>query len=119
VFEQVVIQASDREASERFYATVLGALSDELTERDEDSAEWSDFRVTQADSPAEATRGLHIGFIAASRDEVDAFWRAAPTSRSPPAPACGSSPTSRASSASPTATARSRSSRARRPRTST
>jgi len=76
VFEQVVIKASDREASERFYATVLGALSDELTERDEDVAEWSDFCVAQADDPAGVTRGLHIGFSAASRNEVDAFWRA-------------------------------------------
>ncbi len=76
MFEQVVIQASDREASERFYATVLGALSDELTERSEDAAEWSDFRVRQADGPTEVTRGLHLGFIAASRAEVDAFWRA-------------------------------------------
>jgi catechol 2,3-dioxygenase-like lactoylglutathione lyase family enzyme len=64
VFRRVTLHASDREASERFYETVLPALD----------AEPTDFAVAQADG--QVTRGLHIGFAAPSRAAVDEFWRA-------------------------------------------
>ena len=62
MFERVTVHASDREASQRFYDLVLGTLAVEPT----------DFLVTSGPP----TRGLHIGFVAQSREEVDDFWRA-------------------------------------------
>jgi catechol 2,3-dioxygenase-like lactoylglutathione lyase family enzyme len=76
VFEQVVIRASDREASERFYETVLATLGLTVTSRDEDRVEWQDFCVAPADDAERPTRRLHIGFIAPSRAAVDTFWNA-------------------------------------------
>jgi catechol 2,3-dioxygenase-like lactoylglutathione lyase family enzyme len=76
VFEQVVIGASDRQASERFYEPLLDLLGLAPTKRGEDRTEWRDFCVVQADGAERATRRLHIGFIAPSRAAVDAFWRA-------------------------------------------
>jgi catechol 2,3-dioxygenase-like lactoylglutathione lyase family enzyme len=65
VFERVTIRASDREASERFYDTVLPTLS----------VEGTDFAVVQAGGDIPVTRRLHIGFVAASHAEVEGFWR--------------------------------------------
>ena len=76
MFDHVTIRASDREASERFYETVLGALGIEKTHADEHYAEWDDFSLSAADEETPVTRGLHIGFVAPSRDEVEEFWRA-------------------------------------------
>ena len=72
MFDHVGIRVSDREASERFYATVLEVLG--LTpERDEDYTEWGDFAIGDDGPP---TRRLHVAFFAPSHDLVDAFWRA-------------------------------------------
>ncbi len=68
------IRASDRDASERFYRTVLSVLGFEPS--DEGGVGWSDFGLSPADEEHPATRGLHIGFAAPSREHVDAFWRA-------------------------------------------
>jgi catechol 2,3-dioxygenase-like lactoylglutathione lyase family enzyme len=75
VFDHVTIRASDREASERFYETVLGVLGIEKTHTDEHFAEWDDFSVSPANDEKPATHGLHIGFVTPSRDHVDEFWR--------------------------------------------
>jgi catechol 2,3-dioxygenase-like lactoylglutathione lyase family enzyme len=66
VFDHVTIRASDRQASESFYDTVLSVIG----------SEWNDFSVLEADAETPVTRGLHIGFGAPSRDLVDAFWQA-------------------------------------------
>jgi catechol 2,3-dioxygenase-like lactoylglutathione lyase family enzyme len=66
VFARLTIHASDRDASQRFYETVLATLG---------IGSWSDFAVEQAEGER-VTRGLHIGFAARSRAEVDEFWRA-------------------------------------------
>jgi catechol 2,3-dioxygenase-like lactoylglutathione lyase family enzyme len=76
VFDHVTIRATDREASERFYETVLRALGREPTYRGEDLVEWDDFSVAQADADHPPTRGLHLGFAAPSREHVDAFHAA-------------------------------------------
>jgi catechol 2,3-dioxygenase-like lactoylglutathione lyase family enzyme len=76
VFDHVTIRVSDREASERFYATVLGTLGIEQTHRDEHYAEWDDFSLSQAEGDKSVTRRLHIGFVAPSRAHVEEFWRA-------------------------------------------
>jgi catechol 2,3-dioxygenase-like lactoylglutathione lyase family enzyme len=65
VFHRITLRASDREASLRFYETVLATLGIE---------DWPDFAIEQADG--EVTRGVHLGFGAPSRVEVDEFWRA-------------------------------------------
>jgi predicted lactoylglutathione lyase len=66
VFARVAIRASDREASARFYELVLATLT----------PGWGEFAVEQADTDHPVTRRLHVGFVAASRAEVDEFWRA-------------------------------------------
>ena len=75
MFAHVTIRASDRAASERFYLTVLSTLGIERTRRGEDFAAWRDFRLAQATGERPATTGLHVGFAAPSRVEVDEFWR--------------------------------------------
>jgi catechol 2,3-dioxygenase-like lactoylglutathione lyase family enzyme len=74
-FDHVTIRASDRPASERFYETVLRTLGIEKGHSDRDYAEWDDFSLSQADGEHPPTRRLHIGFVAASRSDVDEFWR--------------------------------------------
>jgi catechol 2,3-dioxygenase-like lactoylglutathione lyase family enzyme len=75
VFEHVTLRVSDRQASERFYDTVLRTLGIRKAHSDEELAEWGDFAVSPASEERPVTRGLHIGFRAASHAEVDAFWR--------------------------------------------
>jgi catechol 2,3-dioxygenase-like lactoylglutathione lyase family enzyme len=71
VFDHVMIRASDREASRRFYTTVLGEPSYAGPGFDE----WDDFAVTQTSGEHPVTRHLHVAFAAPTREEVDAFWR--------------------------------------------
>jgi catechol 2,3-dioxygenase-like lactoylglutathione lyase family enzyme len=72
VFDHVTIRVSDRAASVRFYRTVLGAIGIEHTNEREEYPEWDDFSLSEAQAP---TTGLHIGFAAASRADVDTFHR--------------------------------------------
>jgi catechol 2,3-dioxygenase-like lactoylglutathione lyase family enzyme len=76
VFDHVTIRVSDRQASERFYDTVLGVLGIEIEYSDDDFTEWDDFSITAATEWSPVTRGLHIGFGASSRGRVDEFWQA-------------------------------------------
>jgi catechol 2,3-dioxygenase-like lactoylglutathione lyase family enzyme len=75
VFDHVTIRVSDREASERFYATVLRTLDIEQSHSGRDFTEWADFSLTQADDEDPVTRRLHVAFVAPSRAHVDEFWR--------------------------------------------
>jgi catechol 2,3-dioxygenase-like lactoylglutathione lyase family enzyme len=70
VFDHVTIRVSDRAASDRFYTTVLDTLGFERTNGGEELPEWEDFSLA-AGSPV--TQNLHIGFVAPSREHVDAF----------------------------------------------
>jgi predicted lactoylglutathione lyase len=76
VFDHVTIHASDRDASERCYETVLRTLGIDKNWADEHFAHWKDFSLAQATDEQPATRRLHIGFAAPSRGHVDEFWRA-------------------------------------------
>src|SRR5215212_3062926 len=78
MFARVELRAEDLVTSRRFYTTVLGALPIAPTERDADGrgTAWADFTLVQADERHPPTRRLHIGFAAASREAVDAFWTA-------------------------------------------
>jgi catechol 2,3-dioxygenase-like lactoylglutathione lyase family enzyme len=75
MFDHVTIRASDRASSERFYETVLRTLGVELTHSGDQYAEWNDFSLAEADGEHPVTRGLHIAFVAPSREHVDRFWR--------------------------------------------
>ena len=73
MFDHVDIRVSDRDASERFYDTVLSTLGLAQTANDEQIVEWDEFSIAD-DGPV--TRRLHLGFAAASHAQVDAFWTA-------------------------------------------
>jgi catechol 2,3-dioxygenase-like lactoylglutathione lyase family enzyme len=75
MFDHVTIRGSDREASERFYDTVLGAIGIARTASGEDHSEWDSFSIAAVSAEHPVTRGLHVGFGAPSRELVDAFWR--------------------------------------------
>jgi catechol 2,3-dioxygenase-like lactoylglutathione lyase family enzyme len=75
VFDHVGLHTSDSDASERFYETVLGTLGIEQTYKSEHLVEWGDFALSPASAERPVTRRLHIGFVAPSREQVDAFWR--------------------------------------------
>ena len=76
MFDHVTIRASDRDASQRFYETVLPTLGIERTYAGDEYLEWDDFSVSQASDEKPVTRRLHIGFFTLTRDEVENFWRA-------------------------------------------
>jgi catechol 2,3-dioxygenase-like lactoylglutathione lyase family enzyme len=76
MLDHVTIRVSDREASERFYDTVLPTLGIEKLVSDERGAEWGDFAMAPATDEQPVTRRLHIGFLASSRAHVDRFWQA-------------------------------------------
>jgi catechol 2,3-dioxygenase-like lactoylglutathione lyase family enzyme len=75
VFAHVTVRASDRPASERFYRTVLGAIGIEPTHDRAEIVAWDDYAIIAADVEHPATRHLHVGFVAPSREDVDRFWR--------------------------------------------
>jgi catechol 2,3-dioxygenase-like lactoylglutathione lyase family enzyme len=76
VFDHVAIAVSDLAASERFYRTVLSVLGAEPSHADAELVEWEDWDIGPTDREHPLTRGLHVGFRARDREQVDAFWRA-------------------------------------------
>jgi catechol 2,3-dioxygenase-like lactoylglutathione lyase family enzyme len=75
MFDHVTIRAGDRDASERFYDTVLLPLGIERTYRTGTFSEWRDFSLAAADEATPTTRRLHVGFSAPSREQIDRFWQ--------------------------------------------
>jgi catechol 2,3-dioxygenase-like lactoylglutathione lyase family enzyme len=75
MFDHVAIRVADRSASERFYDTVLAPLGIDRTYDTPVFAEWGNFQLAEADEASPRTRGLHVGFSAPSREQVDEFWR--------------------------------------------
>ena len=76
MFDHLTIRVADRDASTRFYDTVLGTLGLDAKPAGEHYVRWGDFLIARADDAHPVTRGVHIGFSAASRAHVDEFWRA-------------------------------------------
>jgi len=76
MWDHVGLRASDREASRRFYELVLASVGYEITHATEHFDEWNDFGIAQASSEKPVTRRVHVAFVARSREDVDAFWRA-------------------------------------------
>ena len=75
MFDHVTIRVTDRGASERFYNTVLPALGIPAARSGEHYPQWDDFSLSLAAEGEPVTRGLHVGFVAPSRADADAFWR--------------------------------------------
>jgi len=69
VFDHVDIHVSDLAASRAFYHEALGLPTEEG-----EYIEWGDFGIEPVSAEHPLTRNLHIGFGAADRDEVDAWW---------------------------------------------
>ena len=76
MFDHVLIAVSDLAASERFYRTVLRVLGVEPIHADAEIVEWGDWDILATDREHPVTRGLHVGFCARDRAQVDAFWQA-------------------------------------------
>src|SRR4051812_12281215 len=76
MWDHVTLRASDLEASARFYDLVLATLGVERTGTADWIVEWDHFSISPASAEKPPTRGLHIGFTAASRERVHAFWQA-------------------------------------------
>ena len=74
VFDHVGIAVSDLAASDRFYCTVLSVLGVEPSHADAELVEWEDWDIGATDCEHPVTRGLHVGFRARDRAQVDAFW---------------------------------------------
>lgn len=76
VFDHVTIRVADRARSEAFFTEVLETLGVEQSYSTHAFAEWRDFMVAGATDDRPVTRNVHIGFVAPSREQVDAFWKA-------------------------------------------
>ncbi len=76
MFDHVGIHNADLAASERFYRTVLSVLGLEPSYAGTDMVGWDDWWIGPADREHPVTRGLHVGFQAPDRAQVDAFWQA-------------------------------------------
>jgi len=76
MFDHVGIAVSNLAASERFYRTVLSVLGAEPSHADAALVEWEDWDIGPTDPEHPVTRGLHVGFRAATNAAVDAFWHA-------------------------------------------
>jgi catechol 2,3-dioxygenase-like lactoylglutathione lyase family enzyme len=77
VIDHVTVRVSDFEASKAFYSIVLAPLGHELAweDRERRLAEWGDFSIAADGKPL--TENVHVAFGAQSREQVDAFHRAA------------------------------------------
>ncbi len=73
VFDHVKLTVSDPEASKSFYRTVLAVLEIPPLWEDERGGQYANLVV---EGPGEPTAPVHIGFVARTREEVDAFYAA-------------------------------------------
>jgi catechol 2,3-dioxygenase-like lactoylglutathione lyase family enzyme len=73
VFDHVKLTVGDPEASKAFYRTVLAALEIPPLWEGERGGQYANLVVV---GPGEASTPIHIGFVARTREEVDAFHQA-------------------------------------------
>jgi len=92
VFDHITVRVTDRGATEGFFETVLEPLGVDTTYRTNAVTSWGNFLVTAASDEHPVTTGLHIAFIAPSRDQVEAFWQAGIDAGHPDAGAPGPRP---------------------------
>ncbi len=77
MIDHVTIRVSDLAESARFYRRAFELLDFPGEPYADDALhEWNDFSIAAASAERPVTRGLHAGFAARSRAQVDAWWRA-------------------------------------------
>src|SRR5918997_3529353 len=76
VFDHVEVHASDYEATVSFYTTVLGPLGIPSWSEDSETERLTCFTRMNVVDRRPPTVGLHICFVAQSREQVDTFHRA-------------------------------------------
>ena len=76
MFDHVTIRVSDRPVSQAFYRAVLSTLGVEQSYERRRLRGVARLLAGGGDDDKPVTRGLHIGFVAPSREHVDEFWRA-------------------------------------------
>jgi catechol 2,3-dioxygenase-like lactoylglutathione lyase family enzyme len=76
MWDHVTLRATDLDASATFYDTVLRRLGVERTHTADWLVEWDQFSLSPANAEKPATRRLHLGFSAPTREHVHAFWQA-------------------------------------------
>lgn len=75
IVDHVTIRASDLDASLELFTRVFELLAFDGERREAvPYYEWNDFSIAAADEQHPATRNLHIGFAATSREQIDAWW---------------------------------------------
>jgi len=73
VVDHVKLTAGDAEASKAFYRTVLAPLAIPPLWENERGGQYANLVVVGGEAPSTP---IHIGFVARTREEVDAFYRA-------------------------------------------
>jgi catechol 2,3-dioxygenase-like lactoylglutathione lyase family enzyme len=91
VFERVTMRVSDLERSRAFYDVVLAPLGLRLARLREGAWACGELELVQANDQR-VTRGLHLAFLTASHEAVDAFWQAGLDAGHPSDGAPGSRP---------------------------
>ena len=69
MIDHVDIRVADRDASQRFYETVLTTLGRTEHEDDGEYIDWGDFSIVSDGKPV--TKHLHIAFYAPSTSSCD------------------------------------------------
>jgi len=75
VFDHVALNVRDASASKAFYATVLEPLGIPAIWETEAGAQYANLVIHEGDG--EPSGPVHVAFVAESREQVDAFHRAA------------------------------------------
>jgi catechol 2,3-dioxygenase-like lactoylglutathione lyase family enzyme len=74
--DHLTIRLADLTESGRFYRQLFELLEFAGTPHEGGGfLEWNDFSIAQADPEHPPTSGLHVGFTANSRAQVDAWWQ--------------------------------------------
>jgi catechol 2,3-dioxygenase-like lactoylglutathione lyase family enzyme len=75
VIDHVAIRVGDLDEARAFYSLALALLDGPGISEGDRFIEWNDFSIAQATNERPLTRRLHIGFQAADRVQVDAWWQ--------------------------------------------
>jgi catechol 2,3-dioxygenase-like lactoylglutathione lyase family enzyme len=75
VLDHCTIYVSDFTGSKRFYDLAFDSIEFAGTPHEDGTfAEWDDFSIVATRDDRPVTQRLHLGFVAPSREHVDAFW---------------------------------------------
>ncbi len=77
MLDHITVRVADVHASHRLYNALLTELGQDPVEVEDEYVEWGEFGIAPANEERGVTSGHHIGLRAQSREQVDAFHRAA------------------------------------------